>query len=581
MKKKTPTGIAEDALGLVFFSECLDELLYEFTPPRYKPRVVSLHQLISESQEVLALVEDEAIHSSRLDSVLLELEARLVENPVASGLLDFEPGFYVCKDMQGNLIELRTRLGLLDKALRVDAYRAELEREIGRVCADDREKRRIHQLARSWIGFLLGQGYFHDHIQAAVKSVTQADSIELRVPADLAKLFGKFSLGRVDHEVAFLAKGVHEDADPLLLRFRAKTISAGNPEYEKIIGAGLNPAPGEKLILFGPRSSVDPHRARRSAEKLLEHASDLLALFHHKAKLVWGGEALVRPVNGEWTKLSPGKAHFSRVQDGFPEKAPKKAAGLIEGARFEDEDTVNRFISVVRLHGAAMEAASAEAQIVNIWTAMEVLVPRETGSKLNSVRDTLLPFLVHGHTERIVYWLCGDLMRWDRRRVGRVLGRVRIDGVNRLRHRLAVVLVDPRFEGLKNELFEIASAYRLLRFRLHQVCELLRSRKSVRDSLDLHEKLVRWQIERIYRARNQVVHDGSAPVFIDQLVENAHVYLDAFIDKFVRMAADEVRVGTIEQAVVLQRNRLGVWRRELSSSEPITAENVVRVLALN
>ena len=43
-------------------------------------------------------------------------------------------------------------------------------------------------------------------------------------------------------------------------------------------------------------------------------------------------------------------------------------------------------------------------------------------------------------------------------------------------------------------------------------------------SLESHETRVRWQIGRVYRARNSLVHGGSPPKYVVPLVLNAFEY---------------------------------------------------------
>ena len=44
--------------------------------------------------------------------------------------------------------------------------------------------------------------------------------------------------------------------------------------------------------------------------------------------------------------------------------------------------------------------------------------------------------------------------------------------------------------------------------------------------MEAHQKKVEWQIRRIYRTRNLIVHSGRSPIFLHALIENAHDYLD-------------------------------------------------------
>lgn len=55
-----------------------------------------------------------------------------------------------------------------------------------------------------------------------------------------------------------------------------------------------------------------------------------------------------------------------------------------------------------------------------------------------------------------------------------------------------------------------------------------------------------WQIRRIYRARNLIVHEGTTPTFAKVLIENIHDYLDTVVNALMTMAS-EGKINTIEQ----------------------------------
>lgn len=69
--------------------------------------------------------------------------------------------------------------------------------------------------------------------------------------------------------------------------------------------------------------------------------------------------------------------------------------------------------------------------------------------------------------------------------------------------------------------------------------------------LELHEKKVAWQIRRIYRTRNLIVHSGRTPQYVQALIENGHDYLDQVILTFIQMSGSDYSVRTIEQAFEL------------------------------
>jgi hypothetical protein len=66
----------------------------------------------------------------------------------------------------------------------------------------------------------------------------------------------------------------------------------------------------------------------------------------------------------------------------------------------------------------------------------------------------------------------------------------------------------------------------LLRFRIERVRSVkLSGPAALRQSLEAYCRRVEWQLRRIYRARNHVIHRGQCPAGSRQLIQHLHSYL--------------------------------------------------------
>jgi hypothetical protein len=54
---------------------------------------------------------------------------------------------------------------------------------------------------------------------------------------------------------------------------------------------------------------------------------------------------------------------------------------------------------------------------------------------------------------------------------------------------------------------------------------ILNEAKAIASNLELTCRNVEWQIKRIYRVRNAIVHTGSATALLPQLTQHLHCYL--------------------------------------------------------
>jgi hypothetical protein len=579
MKFREPKGVIQEAFSLAFFASCLDEASYEYTAATYKPRVMSGRSLAIEACYIIAGIEDGVIDRARLYPVLDELRDRLTNDKVAKRLLVFPVEYYVSYTKNDSIKDIRTRLGLLRSALGQGRYRDALEDRIVDLCGSGQHKREIRESARNWITSVLGDGFSREFVRDKVSLEFFSGDAKYREPSDLKEFFSLFRAGDADFEAVFAVSDVISELTEVLPRVEMEALT--RDEATAPLAARLE-ANDERLVLVRNIRARDVYSARDAAERLLEHLSDLFAIFHHKSRISWKSKVVVRGKENFDQLVLPSTSSIARSRDNVPKKASQKLSRQIGGLKFSDGESAGRFVSVVRLHGSAQQAASPQAQLVNLWTAMEVLVSRESESKLRAVKRCIIPFLAYGYFDRILFGLTGDLYRWDRKRTSRILKKVGSSGWSR-HQKLAVVLLGGELETLRDELYNVVSGYPLLMNRCYEVSKLISCGGELLRAINSHEKRIAWQIERIYRARNAIVHDGNAPRWIDALAENAHEYLDAFIDRFLFLTSQISVVSTLDEAIAHQTKLYEDWKKLLSvhKAKSVHADSLFELCALD
>ena len=96
--------------------------------------------------------------------------------------------------------------------------------------------------------------------------------------------------------------------------------------------------------------------------------------------------------------------------------------------------------------------------------------------------------------------------------------------------KMIALLVLPEYQQNKTNLIADLQNYPLLQYRIEHYAEQFSNRKELKGLLLRHRRRLEWQIMRIYRNRNMIVHDGSHFPYIDLVVQNLHFYVDTLID---------------------------------------------------
>lgn len=94
-------------------------------------------------------------------------------------------------------------------------------------------------------------------------------------------------------------------------------------------------------------------------------------------------------------------------------------------------------------------------------------------------------------------------------------------------------LVLAECEQNRKLLYTKTELYPLLRYRIYFLNAQLKNTKGYMSLIREHEQRVEWQIHRIYRARNYIIHDGRIVHNSGELVINLHTYVDIVFTKII------------------------------------------------
>lgn len=196
----------------------------------------------------------------------------------------------------------------------------------------------------------------------------------------------------------------------------------------------------------------------------------------------------------------------------------------------------------------ALASNADENQILNLWISLESLIPSETKSddvsNIEHVVASLLPFLNLGYIDRLLNNLVKDLLRWNssitRKAFRPIPGKKFTD-------KIAKLLALPEFEAQRNALTYALRDFHLLRDRLDYFRSTFSSPANVIGALDAHKIRLEWQIRRIYRTRNIIVHTGQTPSYTPLLIAHTHDYLDTVLSSLVNLASKPKIIHSVGQ----------------------------------
>lgn len=558
--------------GLLLFAQRLDELLFDFTLDTYKPPALNSAFLCLEALQLITEIEAETIEKANLKHVLDELEWSLRHDEVAKELMNLEIKDYVLRGENDNINSVKVRLELLFNCINPAKY---LNKTYELIFDSVRknEKKRISYLAKTMTTSLLNIGYHQTFLYNKILEFFFYDDIEISNVTDLNKLISQFTLEDKEYEVVFRVSKLIREITDSCEAFNLKIIESLPDEY--VFGKDKFPKTSDEVYLMKTKvTAYDPYSARESAERSLEKTKNLFVLFHHKKGIKWNDEALVfcKTTKKDFLLKRP----VGAMKKGFDLKAEKAAKELnkfIKNFQLSSR-SFQKFDRVVDFHGLAISNEIVENQLINLWTSLETIIPSHSGkNKITNIISSLVPFLMLAYTQRLLQRLLSDLILWNHNIVKGIMRKIPDSKGLTLIEKTALLIALPETQPLREELYLKFADYSLLRNRVFNLSELLGKTDKLSAKIKEHQTKVEWQIRRIYRTRNLIVHSGKTPPYSNVLIENIHTYLDLLLETIFNYSMNDENVLTIEQSVELAKLRYEKYLKLLSESKG----NITRV----
>lgn len=566
---------------LLFVGQKFDELFFDYSLDYYKPPALNPSFICREALSLINDIENEILDRNNLNYVLDELDFSLRNDDVAKIMLTSEIDMFILKDESVRLSDLKLRLEVLDKVLNPLAY--------FEVCCSlilfeisDRKgsKKLINHLCNLLASLLVNIGVSKQNIYEKTKEFFFSDR-EIKEPEELKEFFYLISPTTHHFEIYFL---VSKDILKLENAFEIFDVSVSESLPNDLIRLAKSrkiiKEKSEVWVQIDDIETYDRHSARRIAERTLENMSDLFSLYSHKQKITWRSDVFITQCCEDLHRfISQPKSPMDKCTDIRPENAAKKLNYLFENISLHKE-SFKRFNRVVDLHATALDSDLVENQLINIWIAIETIVPSSVngGGKVKKICNALEPILLKNHIDRLIQALVYDLLTWGRSKLTDILKNIENYKDKKIKELVLELIALDKYKDLRTSLYSKLENFHLLRYRCFELSEILKSPKKVLDVIEQHQKKIQWQIRRIYRTRNIIVHSGGSLPYIDTLIENAHDYLDQSINAVVTYSCGHLDANTLEQVFEMAKLDYDCFLKDIKKIEVFDEDSLMLFL---
>lgn len=539
--------------SLLYFAQRLNETLFDYTIDTFKPRVLNTSTLISEALSVYNDVNSDKIDSKNLDYVIEELNWSFSNDKVAKDILGNERDIYFPLVDSGNKNDLKLKLELLHKKLTPNIYLNETKSFISKSVIENKKKDidiGIGNLISTLKTIGFSQGYlFHQTHKFFFNPRKRIDSLDL-----IDEFLAIFELKHYRYSCIFKVSKDFEEISKSYEKYKISTVDIEDIQNYEHNGQDFvsNISDDEIFIKCENIVAFDINSSRKNAFHLLNKFRDYFAFYHHKEKFCISKDCLSKLNQEDITMWSLVKCPNSPMVKGIDKKKEKAAKQLEKFLTTVDlaPTSIRKIDRAIDLHGLSIESTNLENQILNLWISLEMLIPQSTeSSKIQQITNTLIPFLSISYFQKLIRYLAQGITNWHYHKARKYISKVSKEYGKNLLERYTAFLCLPEFENDRNDLLSELNDFPLLRNRLFTFSEMFKKPQNIIDFLGNHEKKLFWHLRRIYRTRNQIIHDGKKIGYLETLIENGHNYFDTFLNTIIILNVKNRQIYSLEQGI--------------------------------
>ena len=517
-----------------------------FTTDSFQPRITSLASLVEELASASKECVSNPQYQGHLERVQAELAGRLsgdVENAICTPREIFAlQSACAAKDPA---IARDATTHLLSEGFRTDFEHRILEQGPSAILKALCNPKPSKSLADAWLGAWATIGIHRDYI--ARDDVVKFDDELLKRPVDqvLAEIQQKLTPVHTDYEcvlelklsteVLGLAPEHREQVRQQLTAVMRK--AAGNLPPQDIIGAVSN----ERVLVHGRKNATGAALALAQFCAQIQPAINLFNLYRNGST--------IHPLREGWVGLTMSSLNLIPLREMTLQKLhPRKKAAELTLHALSQREALGRVdpdvANALELYHVAMTTDDTRVGFLTLWSAMECLGLTVEGSNiLERITRLVAPIVTWRRIEKHLRYLTINLKfardTYPNLKTTPCPGLPNSTESKVFLEDVLETVSKPENDPRIASLCAHAGLHPLLVWRVGNAWKSFHSAKILREEMATSRRRVEWQLGRIYRARNALVHRGDETFMLGHLRNNLQYYFSTTISRLLHGTSDK------------------------------------------
>ena len=582
----------EGCRNLLLFSQLVREQLFDYSISSNRVGTLNSEYLCRDAVFAINDVEKKGVPQNSIIPIVEELYDAIKVDPIYKDNKN-SPLSYFLKSNNGNnrITEKVSELNYDEKVKAVKAiqniffekgnYFTLLKKEITSIIIDnniDRQKE-LYRLIKSLLTELLNIGVSQQYIYYIMDKMFWNSSKTISNPSIIKDFFNFFALEEKNYEVIAIVN--KKDIEPIndyfnLFELMDNCSCRGKSNSEKNFLKGCRKEQGFLII---KEEAIDPFTAAKNAKERLGIFISLYKLHDHNYNYDIGS-IKCGIYDGDTFFNEPSfKSATKRISTPSKEKIQKKIKIAEQAIINTDNDSIQSWLSAVKYHSHALDSIFEGNQLLDFWAIFESVMDisnKHSHDRIEQICSLLVPILKRKYLYSLFFQLNKDIKDYSEKWYKIIIGDS-ISEEEKIKSTCCFVLMD-EYKEKRDMFISECTDFPLLSERIEYYNDNLKDVKGIYNFVEKHGKKVRWQIMRIYRNRNLIIHNGEHMPYLSLLIENLHSYVDEFLDFFMENLANGVNINTMSQKLYVEECEM--VNNFSKKKELVNKETIEKILSI-
>lgn len=534
--------------NLLFFSQLVNELLFDYSIPSNRVSTLNSHYLCLDAMSAIEGIEKHGVPEGSLKPIMEELYSALKKDPIYSEKNNSPLDFFV--KYQGDRYVFSSRVSDLNyeelkktaEALHTyyfseSKYYDSLKESITDIVTNNKtdKQKELFRLVKSLLTELMNMGYSLSYIYEVMKKNYWAPQNNLTSAEDIKRFFDAFSLKDREYEVILKVNRKRMERFVQYID-GVDLVDTLNDRYHGHAEKNFLKKANKQAFILQKNKALDPFAAARNVKDIIVLNMGLFRLFDHEYRY---------DINTAKCGVYDDSHFYSigQVIRSIEHTKPLSSKQIAESMRISNmafESVVKNqsyydvvsILNATRFHSHSLDSNSEENQLLDLWAIFETILDisnKHTSDRIQQVCKYLVPILKRRYIYSLFSQLTEDIKNYDEPFLKKIT-KGETDRHKKVQIICEFVLLEnEEWDEERSNFLDRCNDFPLLKERIEYYGESLRTTKDVFEFVEKHGECVRWQIMRIYRNRNLIIHNGSTMPYLSLLIENLHSYVDEFL----------------------------------------------------